>query len=58
MANTKRLTRSMRRGVKRSQRRELKALYAGMTADVRAKFNDPEEKKGLRAFLKSREGKA
>jgi hypothetical protein len=54
MANTtkwKSVSRSMRKGLKRAQRKNFKAVYAGLTTQQRAKFNDPEEKAGLRAFL-------
>jgi hypothetical protein len=55
MANTKNLSREMRKGVKRAQRRVLKSLYSGLTAKDRKKFNGAEEKVGLKAFVAAQE---
>ena len=55
MANTKKLDRSMRKGVKRAQRRNLKAMYAEMSDKDRKKFVNSEEKVGLKAFLAAKE---
>lgn len=52
MANTKKIeSKTMRKGVKRSQRRKFKAAYTAMTPSDRKKFNHSEEKVGLRQFL-------
>ncbi len=55
MANTKKLDRSMRKGVKRAQRRNLKSMYAEMSDKDRKKFVNSEEKVGLKAFLAAKE---
>jgi hypothetical protein len=54
MSNTKKwksVSKTMRKGIKRSERKALKKLYAGLTAAQRSKFNNPEEKAGIRQFL-------
>jgi len=55
MANTKKLDKGMRKGVKRSQRKALKETYAGMTDKDRKKFNNSEEKIGIKAFVAAQE---
>ncbi len=51
MANTKKFktTRTMRKGIKRSQRAELKTLFGTLTGDERRKLR--KEPKGLRKFV-------
>ncbi|GMV41691.1 MAG: hypothetical protein AMXMBFR64_34070 [Myxococcales bacterium] len=52
MADTKKFeSRTMRKGIKRSQRRKFKAVYEALSPDQRKKFNHSEEKVGLRQFL-------
>lgn len=52
MANTKKITsRTMRKGIKRSQRTKFKAVYESLSPSDRKKFNNSEEKVGLRQFL-------
>jgi len=53
MANTKSLSGSMRKGVKRSQRKSLKAAYGTLNGDQRARLRKSEEQIGVRAFLAS-----
>ena len=55
MPNTKKLDKGMRKGVKRSQRKALKETYAGMTDKDRKKFNNAEEKIGIKAFVAAQE---
>lgn len=51
MADTKSLDKTMRKGVKRSQRAELKEAYRALKPKDRKKFNNAEEKIGLKAFI-------
>jgi hypothetical protein len=54
MANTSKMTREMRKGVKRSQRLALKATFSALPADAKKKFRKREDKKqGLKAFAAS-----
>ncbi len=57
MANTKKITdRKMRKGVKRSQRKALKAVYGSFTgADYRALRKEPQ---GVRAYAAAKEAAA
>ena len=50
MANTKQFTdRKMRKGIKRSQRKKLKAIKAGLTPTERRQLR--KEPQGIRAFI-------
>ena len=51
MANTKNMTREKRREAKRTQRRALKAVYAGLSKRQRKQLR--EDRVGLRAFVAS-----
>lgn len=51
MANTKDQPRDQRKTAKRKARKALKVAYAGMTPELRKKFQKSEEKVGLKAFL-------
>lgn len=53
--NWKETSRSMRRGIKRSQRKVLKSLYGALTPSQRSKFNKAEEKVGIKVYVKSLE---
>jgi len=53
MANTKNLSREMRKGVKRAQRKGLKAIWSGLKAKDRRKFTNMEEQVGLKAYSNS-----
>jgi hypothetical protein len=56
MANTKKIeNRTMRKGIKRAQRRALKEVYAGLSAEQRKKFHKADEKVGLRVYVASLE---
>ena len=55
MANTKSLDKNMRKGVKRSQRKNLKSLYENMSVKDRKKFQRSEEKVGIKAFIAAQE---
>ena len=53
MANTKSLNNEMRKGVKRSQRKSLKAAYGTLTGAQKARLRKSEETIGVRAFIAS-----
>jgi hypothetical protein len=55
MANSKNLSREMRKGVKRSQRKGLKAIWAELKSKDRRKFRNMEEQVGLKAYANSLE---
>lgn len=56
MANTKKIeSRTMRKGIKRAQRKSFKAAYNALSPELRKKFNNSEEKVGLRQFLAAQE---
>ncbi len=51
MANTKHLTREVRKGVKRAARRKLAETYATLTADDRRAIRKAEEPVGMKEYL-------
>ncbi len=54
MADTKKwkgVSRAMRKGIKRSQRRRLKTLYARLTPEQRRKFLKSDEPVGIVQFV-------
>ncbi len=53
MANTKSLSGEMRKGVKRSQRKNLKAAFGTLTGEQMARLRKSEETIGVRAFIAS-----
>ena len=53
MANTKSLSGNMRKGVKRSQRKRLKAVFGALTGEQKTRLNKSEESIGVRAFAAS-----
>ena len=52
MANTKSLTRPLRKAAKKKARQNLKTLYASLTREQRGKYKKEGKKLGLKRFLK------
>jgi hypothetical protein len=60
MSNTKKWkesSSSMRKGIKRSERKALKVEFAAMSPALKAKFRKSEEKHGLRQFIAAQKKK-
>ena len=53
--NTKNLSPAERKAAKRSQRKDLKALYDGLSSKNKARFRSQEEGLGIKAFVASLE---